>query len=80
MPVAAKMPDYFGDIFPPKSNGWKIFARELFIKTLSTTLLQIVCKFMLHSEVIFKSTTGPEDIRQEDLQHEWVNICQFLKG
>ena len=34
---------------------------ELFIKTLSTTLLRIVCERMLHSEVIFKSMSGPEN-------------------
>ena len=34
---------------------------ELFIKTLSTTLLQIVFKLMLHSEAIFKNMTGPDD-------------------
>ena len=51
MPVAAK-PDYFGDISVTIiSNSWKIFERELFIKTLSSTILQIVCKLMLHSKV-----------------------------
>ena len=34
----------------------------LSIKTLSTTLLQIVFKMLLSSEVIFKSMTGPDDI------------------
>ena len=37
-------------------------------KILSTTLLQIVCKFLRHSEFIFKSMTGPDDTRQVDLQ------------
>ena len=31
-------------IYLIKSNGWKFFEGELFIKTLSTTLIQIVCK------------------------------------
>ena len=32
------------------------------MKTLSTTFLQIVCDLMLHSEIILKSMTGPDDI------------------
>ena len=44
-----------------KRNIQKIFEEELFVGTLSTTLLQIFCKFTLHSKVIFKSMKGPED-------------------
>ena len=38
------------------------------MRTLSTTLVQIFCKFMLRSKVIFKSLTGSDDIGQVDLQ------------
>ena len=41
----------FDDISFNKSYGCKIFEGELFIKTLSTTLLQIVCKLMLHTDL-----------------------------
>ena len=34
---------------------------ELFMRTLSTTLLQIFSKFMLNSKVIFKRMTSPDD-------------------
>ena len=54
-------------IYLIKSNGWNSFEGELFIKTISTTLIQIVCKLMLHSEVIFKSMTGADDTLQVDL-------------
>ena len=52
-----------------KSNIYEIFQGDLFIKTQSTTLLQIVSNLMPHSEVIFKSMTGPDNTR-----HEWVNL------
>ena len=45
---------------------------ELFIKPLSTTLIQIVCELMLHS-VIFKRMTGPEDTGEVDLQTQMGN-------
>ena len=45
----------------------KIFEGELFIETVSTTLLQIVYELMLHSEVIFKSMTGPVETYRIDL-------------
>ena len=56
-----------------KSNDWKIFEGELFIITLSTTPLQIVCKLLLHSKVIFKSMTSPDDICQVDL----LSVCHL---
>ena len=40
---------------------WEIFVGESFINNLFTTLLQIVCKFMLYSKVILKSMTSPDD-------------------
>ena len=43
---------------------------ELFIRTLSTTLLQILCKFMLHSKVIFENLKGPDDSYQVVLLNE----------
>ena len=42
-----------------KTNIQKIFDGELFIRTLSTGLLQT-----LNSKVIFKSKTGPDDTAQ----------------
>ena len=68
MPVAPKLPDYFGDIFLSKAIGWKILEGELFIKSLSTTVLQIVCKFLLYYEVIFQYMSGPDVSCQIDLQ------------
>ena len=35
----------------------------MFLRTLSTSLLQIFCESMLHSKVIFKNMTGPDDTR-----------------
>ena len=32
------------------------------MKTLSTTSAQIVCDLMLHSKIILKNMTGPDDI------------------
>ena len=60
MPIAPKLPDYFDDIFLTKAI-LRTFEWELFIKTLSTTLIEIVCELMLYSEVIFTSMTGPDD-------------------
>ena len=40
----------------------------MFFRTLSTILLQIFSKFMLHSKVIFKSMIGADDTGQVDLQ------------
>ena len=51
-----------------KKNGWKIFERDLFLITLSTTLNLIVYKLLLHLGVIFKRMTGPDNTHQEDLQ------------
>ena len=41
---------------------------ESSIKTLTTTLLEIVCKFIFHYKVIFKSMICPDDICQVDRQ------------
>ena len=72
MPVADKMSDYFCDnhtcTLSVQSNGWNIFEGKLFIKTLSTTHLQLICKFMLHSIIIFKCITGPDNACQVDIQ------------
>ena len=54
-------------------------AKEIFRKylkencssQLSITLLQIFCKFMLLSKVIFKSMTGPDDDGQANLK-AWI--------
>ena len=51
-----------------RSNIQKILDGELFIRILSTTLLEIVGKSMLHSKVILKSLTGPDDTGQVGLQ------------
>ena len=40
-----EQPDIFEDIPLPKRSGWKIHEGELFIKTLSRTLLQINALF-----------------------------------
>ena len=40
----------------------------MFIRTLSTTLLQICCEFILHSKVIFKSLTSPDNTGQADCE------------
>ena len=45
----------------------KIFDGELFIRTLSTTLLQIFCDFMLHFKVIFESLKVPDDTCRGDV-------------
>ena len=57
----------FGDI-SNLSNGWIIFEGELYMKTLFTTLLQMVCRLMLHSKFIFKGMLNPDDNCQVDLQ------------
>ena len=62
-----KSSDYIGDISLPEKNGRKIFEGELFIKTLSTTLLQIICILVLYSDVIIESINGPDDTCQVDL-------------
>ena len=35
------------------------------------TLLQIFCKFKLHSKVIFKNVTGPDDTGLTDPKFKW---------
>ena len=61
MSVVLKTAGLFCWYFAYKSNIQNIFEGEFFIKTLSTTLLQIVCELLLHSEVIFKIVTDPDD-------------------
>ena len=68
MPVAAKTAWQFWWYLSNNSNVWKIFEGELFIQTPFTSLLQIFCKFMLYSEVIFQNVTGPDGTGQVDLQ------------
>ena len=38
------------------------------MRSLSTTLLQIFCKFLSHSKVIFKSLAGPDDTGHVNLK------------
>ena len=53
LPAAATTAWQFWWYYSSQSNILKIFEGELIIRTLSTTLLEIFCKFMLHSKVIF---------------------------
>ena len=62
-PVAAKTAHYFGDISLTKAIFGKNIEDELFIRTLSTTPLQIFCEF-----AIFKNMTSPDDTCQVYLQ------------
>ena len=39
----------------------KIFEEGMFLKTFSTTLLQIFCKISINSKVIIKSIIDPDD-------------------
>ena len=56
-----------------QNNIWKIFEGELFIKTLSTTFLQIFRECILHFKSSFKNTTGPDNICLVDFI-AWVTI------
>ena len=44
----------------------------MFFKTLSTTLLQIFCKFMPNFIAIFKGITGPNDNYQDP--QAWIGL------
>ena len=66
MHVAANLSDNVSEIFLKKAI--KIFEGELFIRSLSTTVHQIFCKFMLHSKVFFKSITVPDGACQVDFK------------
>ena len=68
MSVAAKTARLFWRYLFRKSNILKNSEGKLFIKSLSTTLLQIVFKLFLCSEVIFESMTGLYKNRQVNLQ------------
>ena len=51
------------DIFLVKASFEKHFQEgEVWIRTLSTTLLEIFCEFMLYLQVIFKSRKESDDI------------------
>ena len=54
-----------------KSIFQKIFKREMFFRTLSTTLLQIFCKFMPKSKVIIK---GPMPVA---VKTAWLFWCSL---
>ena len=45
-----------------KHQGRKIFDVEMLIRTLLTTLLQILCIIILTFKVLVKSVIEPEDI------------------
>ena len=72
MPVAAKQPDYFGDISLTNAIFKKIFEAELFIRTLSTAPIQIFCEFMLYSKMKSKSMKSPDNTCQVYLQARMV--------
>ena len=67
MSVAPKLPDYFGDIFLTKTIFKKLIEGEILIKIQPTALLQIVCEFMINSNV-FKSIFGPDNSCQGVIQ------------
>ena len=52
----------------------------MLIKTQRTILLQIFCKFVIKSKVIFKSMTGPDDTGRVISRHKWVNYCFSADG
>ena len=66
-----KQPDNIGEFFQPKAYLCKMFEGELFIRSISTTPLQIVCKIILNFQVIVKS------IRDQD--GNFKSYCEVLK-
>ena len=74
-----KPPDNLRDISLTKAIFRK-YLSELFIRTLSTTLLQIFWKFMLHSEIIVKTWTGPDIMVKYISRHKWLNFTTFSTG
>ena len=56
-----KYPDKFDEIFWAKANFGELFEKEMFIRTLTTTLLQIFCDIILTSLVIVKCIGEPND-------------------
>ena len=67
MPAASKTAGQFWGYLSNDSDIKKIFEGELFILTLSSTLFQISCEFMLHFKVISKSLIEPDDIGEKEL-------------
>ena len=57
----AKLAWQFWFIFLGESKVRKIFVREVFIRGVPTTLLQIFCKIIVDSKVIAKNVPGPVD-------------------
>ena len=45
-----------------------MFEGELLMETISTKPPEIFCERILHSKVILKSMTDPDDIHEVDLQ------------
>ena len=80
-----KSPHNLGDISLIKAIFKKIFDGELFIRTLSTTFLQILSKLVLHLKIIFKSMTSPDDTdlryaAERILSHEsWAEVVAWHK-
>ena len=66
-------PGYFVDIFLPEPCLSKIFEGEMFIRILTTTLLQIFCENLLYFQVIFKSVKIADNIYLGNSECEWVN-------
>ena len=49
----------------------KIFEGEMLIRS-RTTILQLLCEFLLHSQVIFKSRKVADDTFSRNSQCQWV--------
>ena len=64
----SKPPNDFVYISLTKAVFRKYLLENCSHRTLSTTLLQIVLELMLHSKIIFRSMTGPDDIGHVDPQ------------
>ena len=45
------------------------------MRTVSTTLLQIICEILSHSKVIFKSMIGTDEA--ETTLVKWVKMCTY---
>ena len=52
-----------------------MFEGELFIRNLSTILLQVVCELIYYFKVIFKSMAGPNNTQQVDPGMNGLNYC-----
>ena len=71
--VAPKTTRLFWWYLSNKGIMRKIFEGEMFIRTLSTTLLQIFCELKLYSKIIFKNMISPDDTGQADIQGEFCH-------